>query len=87
MNTVIDITVLGLVAAFCTSISFLPQAVKTYKTKKTKDISLPMYSLLVFGIVLWFIYGIYINALPVILANGVSFVFTSFILMLKLKNG
>jgi len=79
------ITILGLVAAILTTISFLPQAIKTIKTKNTDDLSLGMYSVLVSGIILWLIYGILIKDLPVILANGVTLVFTSSILFLIIK--
>ena len=46
-------TLLGLVAATCTTISFLPQALKTIKTKNTKDLSLGMYTVLTTGVLLW----------------------------------
>ena len=55
------ITMVGLTAAACTTISFLPQAIKTIKTKHTKDLSLVMYSILTTGILLWVVYGIFIN--------------------------
>ncbi len=70
------ITILGLTAAICTTISFLPQLIKTIKTKHTKDLSLGMYSVLALGIFLWFVYGILIEDLPVILANGITLIFT-----------
>ncbi len=79
------ITVLGLVAATCTTISFLPQAVKTIRTKHTKDLSLEMYSILTFGIFLWLLYGIFIGDLPIILANGITLVFCITILFLIIK--
>ncbi len=79
------ITVLGLVAAICTTISFLPQAVKTIRTKHTKDLSLGMYSILTFGIFLWFLYGILIGDLPIILANGITLIFCTAILFLIIK--
>ena len=79
------ITVLGLIAASCTTISFLPQAVKAIKTKHTKDLSLGMYIVLTSGILLWLIYGIFIGDLPIILSNCVTFIFTASILYLKIK--
>ena len=79
------ITILGLVAATCTTISFLPQAIKAIRTRHTKDLSLGMYVLLTTGIILWLIYGVFKNDLPIILANGVTLVFAATILFLKIK--
>jgi len=61
------ITVIGLLAATCTTVSFLPQVIKIVKTKKTSDISLLMYVVLTTGILLWVMYGLLIIDLPVIL--------------------
>ncbi len=79
------ITILGLVAATCTTIAFIPQAIKTIRTKHTKDLSLGMYALLTIGIILWLTYGVIKNDLPIILANGVTLVFAATILFLKIK--
>ncbi len=79
------ITILGLVAATCTTIAFLPQAIKAIRTRHTKDLSLGMYALLTTGIILWLIYGVFKNDLPIILANGVTLVFAAIILFLKIK--
>ncbi|MEE9543721.1 MAG: SemiSWEET transporter [Thermodesulfobacteriota bacterium] len=77
------ITLLGLVAALCTTLSFLPQAIKIIKTKETGSISLLMYILLDCGLFLWFVYGILIKSFPLILANGVAFLLSSIVLVLK----
>ena len=79
-------TILGLVAATCTTIAFIPQAVKTIKTRNTKDLSLCSYVLLVVGIILWLTYGVLMKDLPVIIANGVTFFFIFTILVLKIKH-
>ncbi len=79
------LTVLGLVAACCTTISFLPQAIKVIRTKHTNDLSLGMYTLLTTGIILWLIYGFFKNDLPIILANGITLIFAGTILILKIK--
>ncbi len=81
------IGIIGLIAGTCTTVSFLPQVIKTFRTKETKDISLSMYLVLATGIFLWTIYGVFIESLPVILANAVSFVFATIILTLKIKYG
>lgn len=79
------ITIIGLVAAAFTTISFLPQAVKTIKTKHTKDLSLGMYLVLTTGIFLWLLYGILIRDVPIIIANIITSVLTSTILILKIR--
>lgn len=79
------IAVIGLIAGTCTTISFLPQVIKIIKTKETKDISISMYIILATGMFLWIIYGIFIGALPVILANTISFIFATIILILKIR--
>ena len=76
---------IGFFAAFCTTIAFLPQAIKVYKTKSTKDISLYMFLIFTIGVLSWLIYGLIINDLPVILANAVTLVLSLFILIYKLK--
>lgn len=78
-------TIIGLFAGTLATISFLPQVIKAWKSKQTKDISLPMYILFVIGVSLWLIYGLMINELPVILANAVTLILAGIILTLKLK--
>jgi MtN3 and saliva related transmembrane protein len=79
------VTIVGLAAAFCTTSSFLPQAVQTIKTKDTSGISLYMYLLFAFGTLLWFLFGIFSNNIPIILANGVTLIFAVIILFYKIK--
>ena len=81
------ITLIGLIAATCTTISFLPQVIKSWKTKKTKDISLPMYLIFVSGVFLWLVYGLIIKDIPLIGANAVTFALALAILILKIRNG
>ena len=69
-------TVLGLIAATITTSSFLPQAIQTIRSKNTKDISLGMYSLLTTGVLLWLIYGVMTKDLPLLIANGITFLFS-----------
>lgn len=78
------ITMLGLFAATLTTIGFIPQAIKTIRTKNTRDISLGMYVLLTVGVFSWLAYGIFIQDLPVILANAITSVFIVTILILKI---
>ena len=78
-------TYIGFFAAFCTTIAFLPQAIKVYKTKSTKDISLLMFLIFTIGVLSWLLYGFVINDLPVILANAVTLILSLFILLYKIK--
>jgi len=77
--------VLGLIAATLTTISFMPQVYKTWKTKSTEGLSLTMYLILFIGVVLWLIYGIHLKSLPVILANGKTSLLTFFLIIMKFK--
>ncbi|MGJ5630747.1 SemiSWEET transporter [Nostoc sp. CALU 1950] len=79
------LTVLGLAAATITTISFLPQMFKTWQTKSAKDVSFVTLITFISGIFLWLIYGIYLQSLPIILANAVTLVFNLIILWLKIK--
>ena len=76
---------IGFFAAFCTTVAFLPQAIKVYKTKSTKDISLYMFLIFTIGVLSWLIYGLMISDWPLILANAVTLVLSFFILVYKLK--
>jgi MtN3 and saliva related transmembrane protein len=78
-------TVLGLLAATGTTVSFIPQAIKILKTRDTKSISLSMYILFVTGVLLWLVYGIVKKDIPMIIANGITLVFAGIILYFKLK--
>jgi len=79
------VTIIGLVAAICTTIAFFPQVIKIAKTKKTQDISLHMYILLTTGIFLWLVYGLIINDLPLIFANLISLILATSVLVFKIK--
>lgn len=81
------VNLLGLVAGTLTTIAFLPQLLKTWESRSAKDISLSWIVTFSSGISLWLIYGLCIGALPVILANGITLVLTSVILVFKLKFG
>ena len=76
---------IGFFAALCTTIAFLPQAIKVYQTKSTKDISLLMFLIFTVGVFSWLIYGFIINDYPVILANAVTLILSLFILLYKIK--
>jgi MtN3 and saliva related transmembrane protein len=75
---------IGLVAGAMTTFAFLPQVIKTYQSRSAKDLSLSMFLIFCTGVLLWLVYGISINALPVIIANAVTLVLASMLLIFKL---
>ena len=78
-------TLIGLTAATCTTMSFLPQAIRVIKTKRTRDISLGMYVIFSFGTFLWLTYGILTKDIPIMSANSITFTLSLIILTMKLK--
>ena len=80
-----NITLIGLAAAVCTTTSFLPQAIKTIQTKNTSGLSLSMYSLFAFGTLLWLLFGLFSDNLPIVLANSITLLFSIIILFYKIK--
>lgn len=78
-------TLLGFIAAGCTTIAFFPQVLKVWKTHCTTDISLITFVILSSGVFLWLIYGLLIRDLPIVFANSVSFVFITTILIFKAR--
>ncbi|MDP2922227.1 MAG: SemiSWEET transporter [Candidatus Omnitrophota bacterium] len=81
------IFIIGIIAAMLTTVSFVPQLIRIWRTKHTKDLSLLTFSLFFLGVLLWLIYGILIKELPVILANAVTMVIAFLILIMKIKYG
>ncbi len=79
------VEILGLVAAVLTTASFVPQVLKVWKQKSTKDISLSMYVVFSLGLGLWLVYGFYINSLSIMIANSITLVLTFAIIWAKLK--
>jgi len=79
--------IMGLLAGTMTTIAFLPQLIKTWKTRSAKDVSLGMFLIFTTGVLLWVIYGLMIQSLPIIAANTVTLVLAGTILVLKLRYG
>ena len=75
---------LGLTAAVCTTVSFVPQLVQTLRTKKAGDVAWGMLITFIIGVILWLIYGILIHSLPIIVANTATLSLTLTILVLKI---
>ncbi|MBN0987513.1 SemiSWEET transporter [Amphritea pacifica] len=79
-----NFTLIGLMAATCTTLSFVPQVVHILRTGNVEGISLMMYSVFTVGVALWLTYGLLLGDLPVILANLVTLVLASTVLVLTL---
>jgi len=75
---------IGYLAAILTTASFVPQAIKTIRTRNTQGISLVMYIMFSTGVLFWFIYGIATNDIPVLIANAVTLCFAVIILVYKI---
>jgi len=78
-------TYIGSIAAICTTLAFIPQAVHSYKTRDLSGISLPMYSIFTLGVAMWLFYGILKQDIPIIIANAITFALSAMILILKIK--
>lgn len=76
---------IGTLAAIMSIIGFLPQAIKTIRTRKTRDLSLASWSVLFVGSILWLIYGFNKSLLPVILVNSVLAVSSTIIIFIRLR--
>jgi len=79
------IDLIGAVAGTLTTLAFIPQVIKTWRSGSAEDISLVMFLLFTTGVVLWLIYGIAMNSLPIIVANSVTLLLALTILMLKIR--
>ena len=77
-----NLIVFGYFAAFFTAVSFLPQAIKTVRTRETAGLSLLTYLFLFLGSLSWFIYGLYLTDYPLMVTNSLTTVFTGIILYL-----
>lgn len=79
------VSLIGLAAATLTTVSFVPQVIRVWRTRSTRDLSLPMYLVFTVGIALWLVYGLMIDDLPVILANVITLALAAVILFFKLR--
>lgn len=76
----------GMLAGVLTTVAFVPQVVKTWRTRQTRDISLSMWLLFSVGLVLWTAYGVMMQALPIVAANVVTLALAGTVLAIKLGN-
>ena len=79
------IEILGLTAGTITSITFIPQVVKIWKTKSAKDLSLMMLLLLIAGVLLWLTYGLLIKDTAIIYTNSMVLGMSMIMLFFKLR--
>jgi MtN3 and saliva related transmembrane protein len=78
---------IGFAAAGLTTLSFIPQAIRTIRTRDTRGISGAMYAMFTVGVVFWLVYGIMLGSWPMIFANVVTLALAATILALKLRHG
>ena len=83
MNS-LNIEFFGYIAAILTTAAFLPQLIKTLKTKKAEDVSLVTLIMFIFGVLSWIIYGYKISSLPILIANIITLILNLFILISKI---
>lgn len=81
------VNAIGMFAAVCTTISFVPQLIRVWRLRSAREISLTMFLVFSVGVFLWLVYGIAIRSVPVILANAVTLALSLAILALKVKFG
>ncbi|MGL1864061.1 MAG: SemiSWEET transporter [Pseudodesulfovibrio sp.] len=77
--------IIGIIAGCCTTASFIPQVVRTWRTKSVDDISLRMYLLLCIGVILWLVYGYLVGSISVVFANSITLILAASILFMKLR--
>ena len=77
---------IGFIAAFLTTIAFVPQVYKVYKLNKTEDLSFITFTLFTTGVFLWLVYGFYLKNYPMIAANAITFLLALYILIKIVRN-
>ena len=80
------VELLGFAAAFLTTIAFIPQVVQVWKSKSTDDLSLTTYLIFVTGVFLWFLYGLNIGSLSMIIANFITVILALIIIYFIIKS-
>ena len=75
---------IGIVAGVLTTLAFVPQVIRVWRTRSARDLSLASFAIFTAGVALWMLYGVAIEALPVIVANAVTLVLAAAILVMKL---
>lgn len=78
---------IGLLAGFITTLGYVPQVVKGYRSGRMDDVSIFMPVVLMVGMTLWLIYGIMLEDIPIMLWNAVSVILNGVIIIMKLRYG
>lgn len=81
---IIDPDYFGFIAAALTTIAFLPQVIRTWRTKSAEDVSITMLVMFITGVSFWIVYAIEIHSFPILIANIITFILNMIILCLKL---
>ena len=76
---------IGFLAATLTTIAFIPQVIKVWRTRSTRDVSIGMYTLFTAGVALWFCYGLMIGSWPVMAANAITLMLAGLVLIMKIR--
>ena len=82
-----NVDLIGALASTLTTLAFVPQVWRIWKTRSARDLSLPMYLIFTTGVVLWFLYGLLLGAVPIIVGNAVTLLLAGAVLAMKVKFG
>ena len=82
-----NVDLIGSVAGTLSTIAFIPQAWRIWKTRSARDLSLPMYLIFTSGVALWFVYGLLLGAVPIMVCNGLTLLLAGTVLAMKIKFG
>ncbi len=79
------IHIIGLLAGGCTTAAFIPQVVKTWRSRSARDLSLGMFLIFTMGVILWLIYGVLVRDVPVIATNAITLLLAGWLLLMKVR--
>ena len=82
-----NVDLIGAVAGTLSTVAFVPQVWRIWRTRHARDLSLPMYLIFTTGVALWFVYGLLLGALPIIVCNGLTLLLAGTVLAMKLRFG
>lgn len=86
LSNEVIIEIIGYIATVCCAIASFPQVIRTIKTKSTKEVPLPTFIVLTLGYIFWFIEGILMHHLPMIIGNSIGTLFQLIIIGFKVYN-
>ena len=85
-SVTIGVELMGFAAAFLTTIAFIPQVIQVWKSKSVEGLSLTTYIIFIIGVFLWFLYGLSIGSLSMIIANFITVLLASVIIYFIIKS-